>query len=132
MAKVKIAEKAVVIVSEKLTLADIKKVSKYDPKALVLTDDEKKSEIFKIGVAETGNGTINQYGVSFAPKAYNENGYAAVTVIAPEDVTDVKAYVIDKYAGAIANLNKLEGTIPAALTKVTEMEKKVSESITTV
>ena len=130
MAKITIAEKAVVITSA-LTLADLKKVKKYHPEALVLTEGENKEPVFSIGIAETGNGSIGTYGASFAPSTVNADGKAAITMTVNGEA-DVEKYVIDKYAAAIINLNKLEEKIPAVLNGIASDEAAVKSAITVV
>jgi len=117
MAKIKVVGEAAVIISD-LKLADIEKVGKYRPDALVLrSDDEKKSLVFKISTSKDRMGEISSYGAAFG--AADADGFATITV-APlaADGDDVKEAVAEKVGPSILHLNKLEQALPAVIEEI--------------
>lgn len=129
MAKITIAGDAVIVTSA-LTLEDIRKIEKYRPKALVLTEGDENEPVFAIGTTE-GAGNINSVGVSFGRETRDGRGFATVTMcIAPEEGEDVVEFVADKIGGAIMNLNKLEATLPQVLTEINLERAEIMRNIT--
>ena len=121
--KINITERAVVFTSD-LTIDEIKKVAKYRPKFLNLIDPETKDLVCAIGIATKGNGSISEFGVSFAPISVNAEGKAAVTIV-EEGAADVKQTVIDKYAATVVNVNKIEKAVKEALDSIKADEEEV-------
>ena len=99
MAKIKIAGNTIVVESA-YSLADIKKVERYDPTALTLAD-QKGGVKFKVGdESKTGSGR------------------AIVNVEVPADVENVVEYAVDKIGQAVAGLNEVESNVSASLGRI--------------
>ena len=129
-AAVKIAGSACVVESS-AKLEDIKLLNEFRPNALSLFDtvDGKKEAIFCVGVAAKGTGSVNKYGVSFAPAA-DSNGKAVVTMMIPEGTDDPKKWAAEKIGVAILHLSKVEAQFAAALEDVRKEQASVAAAIT--
>ena len=125
MAKVTIAGNSYVITSA-VAMADLETVRKYRPSALAITDPETKEALFKVGI---GSSNISDYGVSFGGVSNDDNKLATATLPIPPDVEDSKEYVLDKAGLAIANLNKVEDCIAAALDEIRAERDLIAENI---
>lgn len=129
MAKIVIAGDAVVVTSS-LKLDDIRKVEKYRPEALILKGGEDNKEpIFAVQTAKSGNGSINQYGVTFASESHDENKFAQITMTLGTVNGDVKEHVADKLGAAVDMLNQIEGTIPDVIEAIDAKKKAIIENI---
>lgn len=127
MSKVVIAGKAVVITSS-LKLEDIETIKRFRPEALVLMGGENKDEpVFAISTSTEGS--INKYGASFADATRGE-GFATMTLGTSYEDEDIAEYIADTLGGALANLNKLEATLPDVLKEIDEARKEVMKNIT--
>lgn len=128
MAKITIAGDAVVITSA-MTLEDISTIKKYCPKALILMGGEDgKDQVFAINVGERGD--VNKYGVVFAKETRNDDKFATVTTTVNYTGTNIKEYVADKFGVVIANLNRLEATLPAVLEEIANEKAEIMNNIT--
>jgi len=127
MAKIKVAGKAIVIESEVL-LKDWAALKKYAPKKLDLLDED-KNVVFSVRIGKSGNGSVADFGVQFAPEA--PNGFAAVTLTPeiPEGV-EVEDFVADNYGKTVMFLNKVEAAVPAAVEEIEAEKAKILEAIT--
>lgn len=129
MAKIVIAGKAVVVTSA-LKLEDINTIKQYRPNELVLKGGEKGDEpLFAITTGNVGGGSINSVGATFTSAANDGSGLATITQVAPEGIEDLKAWVADKFGGAIINLNKLEEKLPAVLEEIAAEKAAVLANI---
>lgn len=131
MAKVIIAGDAVVVNSA-IKFEDLKTLKKYRPGALTLKGGEDgKQPIFTISVRDGGTGGINENGATFGAATRDENKFATFTMcIEASNETDVKALVVDEIGGYLANLNKLEATLPAVLDEIKAEREAVEAAIT--
>ena len=125
MAKVTIAGNSYVITSE-ISMADLETVKKYRPTALSITDPESKETTFKVGV---GSNSVSDYGISFGGVSNGDEKLATATLSIPSDVEDAKEYVLNKAGLAIANLNKVEIVIAAALDEIKAERDAIAENI---
>ena len=125
MAKVTIAGNSYVITSA-VSMADLETVKKYRPSALTITDPETMETLFKVGV---GSGSVTDYGISFGGVSNDEAKLATATLPIPADVEDAKEYVLDKAGLAIANLNKVETGIAAALEEIKAERDAIAANI---
>ena len=125
MAKVTIAGNSYVITSA-ISLANLEMVKKYRPSALAITDPETKETTFKVGI---GSNSVSDYGVSFGGVSNSDEKLATATLSIPADVEDAKEYVLDKAGLAIANLNKVETGIAAALDEIKAERDAIAENI---
>ncbi len=129
MAKIIIAGDAVVVKST-VTPEDILAVKKHKPTALCLTDEDTGEALFAVDVAERGNGNINEYGASFAKVSRDDNKCATITMI-PAATGSLKDWIADNIGTAVANLNKIEATIPAVLSEIKANRDAVVNNIST-
>ena len=122
----------VAFVESAMKLEDLKTIKKYRPSALTLRGGEDgKQPIFTISVRGDGKGDINENGATFGSATRDDKKLATFTmVITASDETDVKELVADEIGGYLANLNKLEATLPAVLEEIKAEHDKVMESIT--
>lgn len=131
MSKVTIAGNSYVLTSA-ISLEDLETVKKYRPSALTAIDPETKETLFKIGTGSTGASgasSVSDYGINFGGVTNDEKKLATATLPIPADVEDAKSYVLDKAGLAIANLNKIEEGITAALKDIRAERDKVAGSI---
>lgn len=129
MAKTKIFGDSVVITSS-IKLADLNNVAKYAPKALVLKGGEdNKEDIFMIGVAKAGSGSIGEFGASFAPATRDSDGKATITMMIPASVKDAKAWMVEDFGGALMNLKKVEEALPAVVAQIAADKQAIEASI---
>jgi len=125
MAKTTIAGNSYVIASD-IAMADLETVRKYRPSALVLVDEETKETLFKVGI---GSNSVSDHGISFGGVSNDEDKVATATLDIPSDVEDAKEYVLDKAGLAIANLNKVETGITAALKDIRAEHETIAANI---
>lgn len=131
MAKVTIVGDAMVVTSI-AKLEDIKTLEKYAPKALSLfekDEDGKKEEVFRVSTT-TGDGSIGEFGASFASVTHDEAKLATITMCIPKGITDAKEYAAETIGKAVMALNKVEAQFKAALEGVEAEKKAVRENIT--
>lgn len=130
MAKVVIAGEAVVVTSS-VKLADLRKIAKYRPEALVLKGGEDgKEPIFRVGVC-SGSGKINKYGAEFGTETHDDAKLATITLVVSEGMSgDVREAVAESIGTSILNLNKLEATIPAILAEIDAEKGAILDNIT--
>lgn len=129
-AAIKIAGSACVVESAH-TLEEIKLLEKFRPKALGLyeTSGDKQEEVFRVGAAKSGNGSINQYGATFGAQP-TAAGKAAITMMIPEGVTDPKKWAADTIGVSIIKLNNVEKQFEQALAEVKAEKETVNSAIT--
>ena len=127
MAKTTIAGNSYVITSS-VAMPDLETVKKYRPAALMLVDEETKETYFKVGIG--GSSAVNDFGISFGGVTNDEEKLATATLPIPSDVEDAKEYVLDKAGLAIANLNKVEEGIAAALEGIKSERDAIADNIT--
>lgn len=125
MASIIIAGNAAVITSA-FTTAQLEKLKKYAPEALVLKDEDKKP-VFMVDVATKGS--IGPMGVVFNATAYDGSEKAVLSKEIPAGVTDIERWVIDNIGNAIVKLNELEATLDGAIATVDANEAAILDSI---
>lgn len=126
MAKIIIAGDALVIKSS-AKLETLKKVGKYRPKKLTLTDENGK-ETFVVGTT-SGKGSINTFGASFGSSAKDGSGLATITLDIPAGTADVRKYAEDYVGAAVLNLSKVEAQIESAETEIESELSAVRDTI---
>lgn len=132
MSKITLNGDAVVITSA-LKVSDIATAAKYNPQALSLrekNEDGKFEEVFRISVGE--NGGVSRYGITFSGTSRDGKGFATVTLpfTGSDDPKAAKDEIADAYGVAIAQLNKIEAALPAALDEIAAAKKLVVDAIT--
>jgi len=125
MANITIAGNSFVIASD-ISMIDLELVKKYRPTALSIVEPDTKETLFKVGI---GSSSISDYGISFGGVSNDEEKVATATLSIPADVEDKKEYVLDKAGLAIANLNKIEKGIAAALEEIKAERDAIAEQI---
>lgn len=126
--KVKVLGSAVVFEST-IKFDDIKKVEKYRPSALTITDDD-GNPVFAVCTAPTPCGRINKYGIEFGAASPGDGKYATVTLINPKpDGEGVKETVADMFGSAIIQMNKLELSLPSVLADIDAEREKIMGDI---
>jgi len=114
------------VVTSKISMADLELVKKHRPKALKITDEETKEELFAVG---TGGNSINDFGVSFGGVSNDDKKLATVTMKIPTDVEDAQEYVAEKVSAALVNLNRVESGIDKVLEEIRAEHQNVIDSI---
>ena len=127
MANIVIAGSATVLKST-IKLEVLKKLKKYAPAALEKRDDKEKL-VFKVDVAGSGDGSIAEKAVFFAPITHDGDGRATVTLAIPADVKNAKEWAADTLANVFNQLTAMEASIAAASVKVDEDKAKMLEQI---
>jgi len=125
MATITIAGNSYVITST-VSMADLETVKKYRPSALAIVDSETKETLFKVGI---GSSSVSDYGVSFGGASNDDKKLATATLSIPADIEDAKEYVLDKGGLAIANLNKVEAVIAAALDEIDVLKERYRRAL---
>lgn len=131
MAKITIAGDAMVITSD-AKLEDIKLIQKFMPKALTLKEfDEngKSVDTFKVGATD-GEGSINEYGVSFGRESRDRQGLAIITIGIPDEIEDAVAFAADVVGVPLMKLNQLEETFGVVLEQIKKDRDAILENIT--
>ena len=128
MAKITVVGDAAVVTSS-ITLANLKKIEKYRPKALTLFGGEDgKEPVFKIGTGSKGS--INEYGATFSGETHDDKKLATITIPLTGVTGDVKEYVAESTGTAIININKIERSLGAALEEIDAEKAEVLNNIT--
>ena len=133
MAKITIAGDSIIVTSGK-SLAALRTLEEYRPKALRLVETDengKKEEIFRVETA-AANGSINQNGATFASETHDEDKKATITIPIPAGIEDVKAYAAKLVGKAVVRLNKIEASIDEALREVEAENAEVMANITVI
>lgn len=127
MANIIIAGSSIVLKSD-VTLEAVKKLAKYRPAALE-ERDEKERLLFKVSVAGTGNGSVQEKAVYFAPITHDADGLATVTLEIPDSVKNAVDYAADLLAPAFTALSEMEDAIIGASDEVDAAKAAMIENI---
>lgn len=130
MARIIVAGDALVIESAH-TMETLNTLEKHAPKALVLYEEDGKTEAFKVGTTN-GNGSISAYGASFNSVSRNGEEKAIITLSIPNGVDDAEAYAEETVGTAIIKLNAVEAQFEAALADVAANKATIRSSITVI
>lgn len=108
--------------------ADLDLLKKYGPDALKIKDED-GNDLFGISYVE-GKHNVSKNGVTFG--AVSENGGLMVVGTLPTLPQGQTAsdYVADFVGAALANINKLEESVPAAVASIKEAREQLIGSIT--
>lgn len=120
------------VIRSDLKVADVKKIEKYRPDLLTEWDwDATKGKdipIFKIGVAETGNGDLSPYGAVLSA-AGSTSGEGVITLSVPAEVTDRAAWFKEVYGPDILKLvnaeRRLADCMPEVLGNITQLDSLI-------
>lgn len=129
VAKIKVIGNTVHVISSQ-KLEDVKLLAKYRPNALKLIEGTgaEKKEVFSVMIGSAA-GNINAFGVMFS-EATTADGKAMVTLTAPADTADMKAWAEEEIGVAILQLKKVEAQFAAAIAEVKAEKAEVAASIT--
>lgn len=126
--KATITGSAVVITAD-LKLDDLKKLKKYRPESLTLTD-ESKEPTFAIGTTP-GCGEISRYGIEFSETAPDAEGRATCTMILSVPNTEgISETVADLIGGSLLKLQELERKLPDIIAEMNQERALLLDSIT--
>ena len=127
MNKVKVLNNSITVTSA-MTKEDLEYLQKYAPNNLVLTEEEKDgsvSEIFRVAFGK--HESINAFGISFATTT--DKGYATITALMPNDLSDKKEYILDNYGPVFAKLEQVEKQALKALPGIRKTRESMKENI---
>lgn len=116
------------VVKSSLKLETLTKLAKYKPASMELRD-EKDRLIFKVAVAGTGDGSISEKALYFAPATHDPEGLATITAGIPYFVHDAKDYVADLLGAAYPKLVELEDQMATASAEVDAAKEAMLENI---
>ena len=96
MANIKVLGKSLVVKSA-MKKEDLETIKKYRPDALNLYEGEgdKKDIKFSVLLAKSGNGSIDKYGVAYAPDTTDADGLAEATIVLGNVGDDLKEFIAD-------------------------------------
>ena len=123
---IKIVGNAMVLTS-KLKLATIKKMEKYNNKALCLIEvnGDEENEIFRIMSGKLSS--IATHGIVFAEE--DKAGNAVATILFPTGVENKKEYIKDNFATVLFMLKDLEAAIETSCAELEAAFAKLDEEI---
>ena len=127
MNKVKVLNNSITVTSA-MTKEDLEYLQKYAPNNLVLTEEEKDgsvNEIFRVAFGK--HESINTFGISFATTT--DKGYATITALMPNDLSDKKEYILDNYGPVFAKLEQVEKQALKALPGIKKTREAMKENI---
>ena len=112
------------------SIAEIKKVQKYRPEALVLYKGEGKDKepVFAVGVG-SGAGKINEFGATFGGQE-SSDGKATITIMVPDGTKEPADWAQEYIGTAILKLNKVEEKFGEALNSIDTEVAAIRENIT--
>lgn len=131
MANIKVLGKSLVIKSA-MKKEDLDTIKKYRPDALNLYEGEgdKKDIKFSVLLAKSGNGSVDKYGVAYAPDTTDADGLAEATIVLGNVGDDLKEFIADTYGAAFKYLNALEDTLPDVIADILADKAAIMDSIT--
>jgi len=126
MSRIKIIGNAFVLTST-LKFDCIKKLEKLNPNALCLSEQQGDEiiELFRIGTGKAG--AVSKYGITFATQ--NKEGYATVTALIPDDVTNKKDFIKDAYAKTLFLLKDLEDCVKVSEAEIDKIYEELDKEI---
>lgn len=109
------------------SMDELNKVAMYKPEAMSLSDE---AGFPYFSVMPGVRGDVKESGIAYSATAPDGSGKAVVSIGLPViDGMDAKAAVAAKYGPIIANANKVEAQIDAALDEVNTMLASVEAQI---
>jgi hypothetical protein len=103
-------------------------MSKYNPDALCLTDENTGDNYFAIALSTSAG--LSPYGITFDGISHDDKNYITATLHIPHGTEDAFAYVKDQAAIAVVKLSEIEDNVIAALKNVEAQVALVNDSIT--
>lgn len=115
----------VAIVASAYTPEVLKNTYKYRPEALKLFDEDKEL-VYSIAPVKGNKGGLDCRGAEFS-SAVNSEGKSTLTIDLPEGFDKEK--FLEKYAGMLAKIRKIEAQIEAACDDITQEMNSVAELV---
>ena len=116
------------MIKSTLTPAEIKRVKKFHPEALVMTDEDDKP-MFAIDIDEETPGEIDNNGACFG-SATSEDGKATITVLLDPTEENPQDLVYNKLGRALMYLKEMEEHIAEVLPELDTEEREIRSMIT--
>ena len=116
------------VVKSTLTPAEIKRIKKFHPEALVM-DDEDGDPVFAMDIDEEMPGSINNNGACFG-NATSSDGKATITVVLDPTAEDTEELVYDRLGRALMYLKEMEEHIAEVLPELDTEEREIRSMIT--
>lgn len=116
------------VVKSTLTPADIKRIKKFHPEALVM-EDEDGEPVFAIDIDETMPGSINNNGACFG-SATSTDGKATVTVVLDPTSENTEELVFERLGRALMYLKDMEQQLSEVLPDLDTEEREIRSMIT--
>lgn len=115
------------VVKSTLTPADIKRIKKFHPEALVM-DDEDGEPVFAIDIDESMPGSINSNGACFG-SATSPDGKATITIVLDPAATNTVDLVYERLGRALMYLKEMEEHIAEVLPDLDTEEREIRAMI---
>jgi hypothetical protein len=115
-----------VTIESGISKKDLDTTRAYAEGANVLKD-EKDNPLFAVGYGSSGS--VGQYGVQFNATTPEGKMFFSFPEKLPDSPTDRKAYLLDKFGGALFSLNAVEQQITAALAARAGQIANVADSV---
>lgn len=116
------------VVKSTLTPEEIKRVKKFHPEALVLSDEDGEP-VFAIDIDEEMPGSINNNGACFG-NATSGDGKATITVVLDPTAENTEDLVYNRIGRALMNLKKMEEQLAEMLPELDDEEREIRAMIT--
>lgn len=116
------------VVKSTLTPADIKRIKKFHPEALVM-EDEDGDPVFAIDIDEEMPGSINNNGACFG-NATSSDGKATITIVLDPAAENTEDLVYDRLGRALMYLKDMEEQLAEALPELDTEEREIRSMIT--
>lgn len=115
------------VVKSTLTPADIKRIKKFHPEALIM-DDEDGEPVFAIDIDENMPGSINNNGACFG-SATSTDGKATITVVLDPAAENTEELVYNRLGRALMYLKEMEEHIAEVLPDLDTEEREIRSMI---
>lgn len=115
------------VIKSTLTPADIKRIKKFHPEALVM-EDEDGDPVFAIDIDETGPGSINENGACFG-NAVSTDGKATITVVIEPTVENPIDLVYERLGRALLCLKDMEEQLAETIPDLETEEREIRSMI---
>ena len=116
------------VVKSTLTPADIKRIKKFHPEALVM-EDEDGDPVFAIDIDEEMPGSINNNGACFG-NATSSDGKATITIVLDPAAENTEDLVYERLGRALMYLKDMEEQLAEALPELDTEEREIRSMIT--
>ena len=115
------------VIKSTLSPAEIKRIKKFHPEALVMKDEDGEP-VFAIDIDETSPGSINELGACFG-NATSTDGKATITVVLDPTAESPVDLVYEKLGRAMMYLKKMENHLAEVLPDFDTEEREIRSMI---